>query len=104
MPKKWCEECDLLVAMVKKIVNELGIENKTQLTLKPWFLWWWQPLFLNFAWHAPILVINRKLISQGIVPEKETLLKALTNHKIVVKGTELDKVISYTAEQKGKYE
>jgi len=32
-----------------------------------------------------------KLISQGIVPSKETLIKALTDHKIVAKPTELDK-------------
>lgn len=78
VPKKWCEECDLLVAMVKKTVNEQGIETRTQLTVKPWFLWWWQPLFSYFAWHAPILIINEELISQGIIPSKQGLVKALT--------------------------
>lgn len=86
VPKKWCEECDLLVAIVKKTINELGIETKTQLIIKPWFLWWWQPLLTHFAWHAPILIINGELISQGKVPSKETLIKALQN---VVQTTEL---------------
>lgn len=92
IPKKWCQECDLLVSLVRKTISDLGLEDKVSLTIKPWWLWWWEPLFLYFAWHAPILVINGKLISQGIVPDKETLLKVLTNHQIVVEGTELNKV------------
>ncbi len=90
VPKKWCEECDLLVALVKKTIFELGIEDKTKLTVKPWFLWWWQPLLINFAWHAPILIINGNLISQGMVPEKNFLTKALLEN--VVQTTEFGKV------------
>lgn len=78
VPKKWCEECDLLVYLVEKTVKELGIESKTKITVKPWFLWWWQALLTHFAWHAPILIINGKLISHGIVPSKQNLIKALT--------------------------
>lgn len=81
VPKKWCKECDLLVAIVKKTINELGIEDKTRLTVKPWFLWWWQPLLTHFAWHAPILIINGKLISQGTVPDKKALIKAFDEIK-----------------------
>lgn len=80
VPKKWCEECDLLVDLVKKTIKELGIEDKTQLTIKPWFLWFWQPLFTNLAWHAPILIINGKLVSQGILPDKKTITQALTQN------------------------
>lgn len=90
IPKNWCEECDLLVALVKKTINELGIESKTQLTIKPWFLWWWQPLSTNLARHAPILIINGSLISQGIVPEKKVLTKALLEN--VIQTTEFRKV------------
>lgn len=90
IPKKWCEECDLLVNMVKKTISELGIKSKTHLTIKPWFLWWWQPLLTNFAWHAPILIINGKLISQGVVPEKKVLTKTLLEN--VIQTTEFGKV------------
>ncbi len=89
VPKKWCEECDLLISMVKNTIKHLGIEDKTQLTIKPWFLWWWQPLLKYIAFHAPILIINGKLVSQGKVPKKEILIKALKN---VVQTTELGKV------------
>lgn len=92
VPKKWCEECDLLISMVEQTVEELGVESETKITVRPWFLWWWQPLFLNLAWHAPILIINRRLISQGIVPDQDTLVSVLSNKKIVVKKTGLYKV------------
>lgn len=75
VPKKWCEECDLLIDMVKKTISDLGLEEKTQLKIKPWFLWWWHPLLNYLAWHAPILIINGRLISQGVVPDKQTLTK-----------------------------
>lgn len=90
IPKKWCEECDLLIRLVKKTVKELDIESKTKITIKPWFLWWWQSLFLYLAWHAPILTINGKLISQGIVPKKDILIKALTRN--VVEATEFGRM------------
>lgn len=88
MPKKWCEECDLLVAMVKNTIMELGIEDQVNLEIKPWFLWWWLPLLTNLAWHAPILIINGKLVSQGILPSQQTLIKALTQN--VSKTTEVN--------------
>ena len=71
IPKDWCLECDLLVDMVQDVVKELGVEEKVDLKIRPWFLWAWLPFFRYFAWHAPILVINGKLISQGIVPERQ---------------------------------
>ncbi|MBI2018590.1 hypothetical protein HYS96_02675 [Candidatus Daviesbacteria bacterium] len=87
IPKKWCEECDLLVELVKKTVSSLRLENKTKLTIKPWFPWFWQPLLTNLAWHAPILTINGRLISQGIVPDKHIFTKALLEN--VVQTTEI---------------
>lgn len=89
IPKNWCEECDLLVVLVKKTISELRFESKTQLTIKPWFLWWWQPFLINLAWYAPILIVNGKLISQGILPSKEALIKALEN---VVQTTEIGRI------------
>jgi hypothetical protein len=76
VPKKWCEECDILETIVRATIRDLGIGDKVKLTVKPWFLWFWQPLLTHLAWHAPILIINGKLVSQGIVPDKETLIKA----------------------------
>ena len=71
IPKDWCQECDILIDLVEGTIKELGMEEKVNLKIRPWFLWAWLPFFRYFAWHAPILVINGKLISQGIVPERQ---------------------------------
>lgn len=86
IPKNWCVECDLLIAAVKKTISDLGIDDKAELIIKPWFIWWWQPLFTHFAWHAPILTINGKLISQGVVPSQKYLIQAFA--KSVLETTE----------------
>lgn len=87
IPKAWCEECDLLVSQVRRTVTELGLDDKTKITIRPWWLWFWQPLLTHLAWHAPILTINGKLISQGVLPTRQLLMKALTR-QIVSQTTE----------------
>jgi len=77
VPEKWCEECDLLINLVKSILKEKGLEKSTELVIRPWFLWFWLPLLKYGTLHAPILVVNGKVISKGIVPKKEDVLKFL---------------------------
>jgi len=45
------------------------------LVVKPWFLWFWEPLFRHGTLHAPMLIVNNKLVSAGTVPKKEDVLK-----------------------------
>lgn len=77
IPKKWCEECDMLIGLVKMRVREFG-EERFNLSIKPWWLYWWQPL-IKGGWHPPILMVNGRILSQGIVPTKESLDKALND-------------------------
>lgn len=77
IPKDWCEECDLLIALVKDTIKELHFEDKVETKIRPWFLWAWLPFFRYFAWHPPLLIIDGKLISQGIVPRKKQVIDAL---------------------------
>ena len=77
IPKDWCQECDLLIDMVQDVVRELGMEEKVDLKIRPWFPWAWFVFLRYFAWHAPMLIINGKLISQGIVPKRLDVADAL---------------------------
>lgn len=77
IPESWCKECDLVIALVKEIIKELNMEDRVSIKIRPWFLWAWLPFLRYFAWHAPLLVINGKLISQGIVPGKEQVIDAM---------------------------
>ena len=77
VPKKWCKECDLVISLVQDVVKELSLGDETDIKIRPWFLWGWLPFFRYFAWDPPILVINGKLISQGIVPKREQVIRAM---------------------------
>ncbi len=77
IPEKVCEECDLSVAIVRRVVEELGAQDKIKVTVKPWInnligcLFWW-------SWHPPVVTINGKRFSQGVVPNKAHLLNTLS--------------------------
>ena len=77
IPKKWCEECDLLIHQVHAVLQEQKIAGEVELIVRPWFLWFWAPLFKYGSFHAPMLIINGRLISAGIVPDKEKIVNAL---------------------------
>lgn len=77
IPESWCRECDLLVRATERAIEASG--EKVDFVIRPWFLWFWKPLFQLRAWHAPILEINGRLISQGIVPEDATIIEAISN-------------------------
>ena len=78
IPKRWCKECDLLVTLVKNIIEHAGLKEDVELTIRPWWLLWFIPLFKYGSFHAPQLIINGKLISAGVVPKEEDVISALT--------------------------
>ena len=75
IPHHKCVECDLSIALVNRTAEEIhpdcfGVE------VKSWFGSFWEPL-VKGAWHAPIVTIDGKVFSQGIVPDREELRSAL---------------------------
>ncbi|MGE3961753.1 MAG: glutaredoxin family protein [Dehalococcoidia bacterium] len=73
VPESWCRECDLTIRAV-----EHAIEGRQDVVLriKPW----WNHLFdalRRGGWHAPVVTINGKVFSQGVVPELQQLRQAL---------------------------
>lgn len=78
IPKKWCKECDLLVNLVTSTLEKHDLADSVRLTIYPWWLYWYIPLFKFGSFKAPQLVINNKLISAGLVPTEENILDALT--------------------------
>lgn len=75
IPHRYCEECDLTVQLVKSVITGLD-DASIRLDVKPWLLYFWKPI-LRGGWHAPILTIDGRVFSQGIVPGREALLRAL---------------------------
>lgn len=81
VPEQWCEECDLTINLVKKVLAELGVgkgDTRVRLTVKPFVEFALQALSRG-GWHPPVLVINGQIFSQGIVPNREHLKVHLQN-------------------------
>ena len=77
IPEKWCEECDLVLGMLKDIITANGLEDQVKMVVRPWWLWWMVPLVRYGSFHAPQLIIDGKLISAGIVPDRTEVERAL---------------------------
>ncbi|GMU39852.1 MAG: hypothetical protein AMXMBFR23_07180 [Chloroflexota bacterium] len=73
VPESWCRECDLTIRAVERVIEG---RDDIELRIKPW----WNHLFdalRRGGWHAPVVTINGKVFSQGVVPEHRQLLDAL---------------------------
>ena len=71
-----CEECELSVHMAREIARELG-EDKVDIEVKPWLDHLLEAL-LKGGWHTPIILINGKKYSQGVVPRREEFREAIS--------------------------
>ena len=71
VPEKMCEECDLSVEQVKSVANKLN-GNTVDIKVKPWLNHMFQVL-LKGGWHPPVVTVNGKIFSQGIVPDAKEL-------------------------------
>ncbi len=79
-----CGECTLTKdILADTFANELaGVP--IELEVKDWLSYWWEPLKLG-AWHAPIVVVAGKVISQG-----EALNRGLLVQSIIKEWTKQD--------------
>lgn len=77
IPSNWCKECDLLLNLVYNVIKYHPDIHNTKFIIRPWFIWFLVPLFQYHTLHAPMLIINGKLISAGVVPTKDKILAAL---------------------------
>jgi predicted dithiol-disulfide oxidoreductase (DUF899 family) len=77
IPHRLCEECDLTIRKVRKVIDELG-RNDVQIEVKPWLRHLFDALRRG-GWHAPVVTINGKVFSQGVVPDTEELKERLRN-------------------------
>lgn len=74
--KNECGECDITLALLKRIVENDFKGIPIKLEIKPWLNHVGEAL-LRGGWHAPIVLINKKLFSQGAVPDLSRLKKAI---------------------------
>jgi glutaredoxin len=71
-----CGECALTLDIIQDtLANELaGIE--VELEIRDWLSEWWKPL-VKGGWHAPIVMVNGGVISQGAALNRGLLTQAV---------------------------
>lgn len=75
VPSRWCEECDLTIRQVQRVVDELGRDD-LRVEVKPWLRHLFDALRRG-GWHAPVVTIDGKVFSQGVVPDADALKQRL---------------------------
>ena len=85
VPHSVCEECDLTVHLVQRVATDFP---HVEVRIKPWFNHLFNALRRG-GWHPPVVTINGKVSSQGIVPDEDRLRCALAHSaRITVTGAD----------------
>ncbi|MCI0348106.1 MAG: hypothetical protein L0Z53_01665 [Acidobacteriales bacterium] len=64
--KSYCVECEVVTAQIKRLLSAHP-DWPVKLEVKPWLTHLWEAL-RHGGWHAPIVVVNGRLASQGRIP------------------------------------
>jgi len=77
-----CGECALTEDVIEDtLANELA-NAKVEFVVKEWLSNWWEPLFANGGWHAPIVQVGRRRISQGDALNRGVLAEAVIREHV----------------------
>jgi glutaredoxin len=71
-----CGECTLTKDVILDTINKELSGIPVELELREWLSEWWKPL-LKGGWHAPIVIVGGKVISQGSALNRGLLTQAV---------------------------
>lgn len=71
-----CGECSLTKDIIQDCIDTDLEGIAVELELRNWLSEWWKPLPKG-GWHAPIVLVNGKLISQGAALNRGALTQAV---------------------------
>lgn len=71
-----CGECTLSKDILQDVLNHELNQVDVELEVKDWLSYWWQPLRYG-AWHAPIVMVENKVVSQGEALNRGAFIQAV---------------------------
>lgn len=74
VPHSWCRECDLTIRAVSSVAADVG--GRVDVEVKPWLRHAFEALRKG-GWHAPVVTIEGRVFSQGVVPDQKRLKAVL---------------------------
>jgi hypothetical protein len=79
VPDSFCRECDLTMRTVEKVVEDLDDPSQVRVQVRPW-LRHLPEAIQRGGWHPPVVSINGKLFSQGVVPDAGALRQEIKEY------------------------
>ena len=75
IPEGFCKECNMFYQAARQAADE--VEEEIDISVRSYWTWFPKPL-LKGGYHAPVIVVNGRLLSQGYdVPDKEEIKEIL---------------------------
>jgi glutaredoxin len=71
-----CGECALTEDVIEDTLKKELANAKVDFTVKEWLTYWWEPLFAG-GWHAPIIMVDGKVIAQGDALNRGVLAESI---------------------------
>jgi glutaredoxin len=71
-----CGECTLTKDILQDTFDSELSGIPIELEVKDWLTYWWEPLKLK-AWHAPIIIVENTVISEGEALNRGVLIQAV---------------------------
>ncbi len=92
-----CGECSLTKDIIQDTIDNELSEVDVKLTIRDWLSEWWKPL-MKGGWHAPIVMVDGKIISQGRALNRGLLTEAIIEAHAVKTPVEANKNIVFGKE------
>ena len=70
--KSECKECDINTAILQDMKDKEFAGKNVVIEIKPWLTHVWESLRRG-GWHAPVIVVEQHIFSQGVVLNREKL-------------------------------
>ena len=74
-----CGECAMTEDVIHDVLNNELAGVPVDLEIKDWLSFWWQPL-VKGGWHAPIVMVENRVIFQGGALNRGVLTQAVIEH------------------------
>ncbi|MCY4184081.1 MAG: glutaredoxin [Rhodobacteraceae bacterium] len=86
-----CGECTLTLDIIKDTMDSELADVPVKLEVREWLSEWWKPLLVG-GWHAPIVIVDGKMVNQGNALNRGVLTEAVINayvKRTSIKGNKL---------------
>jgi len=70
IPERWCAECDLTVHIANGVADRHP--GRVRVEVKPW-LGHLGSALRRGGWHPPVVLVEGRRVSQGVVPDPDAL-------------------------------